>query len=139
MSEPSSALEQLPLAWQAVAAVGILITTIGGAAYKYVTSLRGDPPKTDHVILERADLADVQALRDLAREFRPAIERLVRIDAVTCDIAVTVKETQAKVARMEQAALVAKEVREGVASALRDEREHHEQPYRRGQSRNRDD
>jgi hypothetical protein len=136
MAATDNAAGLLPLSWQIIIGALIFATTIGGIAWRFLASLKA-PESHDqpHVILERADLADMHAIRDLVRDFRPAIERLARIDTVACDTAVVIRDVQGKLERMEQAAIVAKQVREGVAHALREEREHQDQPFRRGHGR----
>lgn len=144
MGEPSSAFEQLPLAWQAAGAGAILIMTVGGAAYKFLTSLKGDA-KTDHVILERADLADMKPIRDLLAELRPGLEKIahvdltmVHVDATTTHLSVQIKEMLDRMDRMEQKAAMAKEVRDEIARSLEQERRRTQRNGGSGGNRNND-
>ncbi|MDB5596307.1 MAG: hypothetical protein JWM36_3268 [Hyphomicrobiales bacterium] len=129
MSEPPNALEQLPFAWQAVIAAGLFCTTAGGAIYKFVMAFKADQPKAEHVIIERAEIADMHAFRDLAKDLRPALERLNRIDqavmhidANSTNLSYQLRDVLNRMQKMEEKAEMAKEVRDEIARRLEQER-----------------
>jgi ABC-type sulfate/molybdate transport systems ATPase subunit len=64
----------------------------------------------------------MHALRDLIRELRPVLERLVHVDAITTHTSYKIKEVIQRMDRMEQGAQMAKEVRDEIARTLEKER-----------------
>lgn len=122
MAAPDNAADLLPPAWQYGISFLVFGLTALGMGWRFLVGLKGaegEKPKT--VVLERAELADMTALRELAKEFKPALEKMIRIEAIagqTLDILKT----------MEHEARVAKEVRDRLEQLRqrerRDDRDH---------------
>jgi hypothetical protein len=101
----------------------------GGAAfvaaiYQFFKG-RKDVARLDHtVIVEAAELADMADVRLLAKQFGPALEKLTRIDHTTTETNRNIRRLLDKMEDMEEAAVRAKLVREEVARALKEDRQH---------------
>lgn len=109
------------------------LTLLTGSAlivWKFFGELkRKDPPADSKVILERAEIADLNTIRELAREMRPGLERLARVESLTAENAHLLRDIMGKFDRMERDAQVAHQVREEMARRLLEERQ--SGPYRR--------
>jgi hypothetical protein len=75
--------------------------------------------RPSHYVIEQAEIADVTVIRDLARQFGPALEKLTALDSHNREAAARVeaqiREILHKLEKMERDAQVAKEVREELA------------------------
>lgn len=71
-----------------------------------------------HIIVEAGEIADMEDVRKLARDFGPALEKLARIDMNTAASAAHIDEILEKIGEMERTAEVAKMVRDEVARTL---------------------
>jgi hypothetical protein len=138
MGDAGSSINSLPIVWQMILGLLTFAGTVGGVTWAFwVKYSKPEPSGEQRVILERAELADLAVLRELAREFRPALERLIHIDTVVGRVddrhthfEEQVREMLAKLDRMERAAQVAKEVREQLA--MRMDRQERATGYREG-------
>lgn len=116
MAAPDNAAELLPVSWQIAIAGFTLFTTLAGVGWRFLQSLKAPEAAHDqHVVLERAELADMNPLREFIRDFRPALERLAHIDQTATQMASQIEKLLEKLNKMEQDARVAKEVREELA------------------------
>jgi hypothetical protein len=122
------------------AGVSIFLSAVGFLIQQFMKG-RKEEQKPQHMILEGAEIADVEVIRRLATQFGPALEKLNHIDTLSAQAAerqarfeVQVKELLEKLERMERAALVAKEVREEMARRL-DEQERQNRYRRRSEDR----
>jgi hypothetical protein len=113
MPAPDNAAELLPVSWQIAIAILTLATTIGGVAWKFFSGLK--TPQSEHVVLERAELADMNPIREFIRDFRPALEKLSHIEQIGTHNSQLIQEALVKLNKMERDAEVAKGVREELA------------------------
>lgn len=121
MPAPDNASELLPISWQIIIGAVTLAATVAGATWKFLNTFKGDPAHNEHIILERADLADLNPIRDFVREFRPALEKLSHIEYQNAQTINLIQEALSKLNRMERDAQVAKEVREELARRVDDQ------------------
>jgi hypothetical protein len=100
------------------AAAGILVTALGVLIQQFFKGKK-EEAKPAHYVIEQAEIADLSAIRDLARQFGPALEKLTALDHHNREAATrfetSIREILHKLDTMERAAQVAKEVREELA------------------------
>ena len=107
------------------AAIGTGGAAFVAAIYQFFKG-RKDAHRLGHttVILEGAELAEMDSVRQLAKQFGPALEKLNKIDHTTTETNRNIRRMLDKMEDMEEAQERAKLVREEVAKALKEDREH---------------
>lgn len=119
MAAPENSAELISTSGQAI--IAILTFTLGciGVAWKFFKSLNDPENKSEHVVIERAELADMNPLRQFLRDVKPALERLTHIDATTMRTDETaakihhlLERLTEKINKMEEDDRVEKQVRE---------------------------
>jgi hypothetical protein len=104
------------------AAIGTGAAAFVAAIYQFFKGRR-EGGRGHTVIVEAGEIADMEDVRRLARQFGPALEKLHRIDTTTAETNDYIRRLLHKMEDMEEAAVRAKLVREEVARALK-ERQH---------------
>jgi hypothetical protein len=99
-------------------AIAIGLSTVGILIQQFFKGKK-EEAKPAHYVIEQAEIADLSAIRDLARQFGPALEKLTALDSHNREAATRVeaqiREILHKLEKMERDAQVAKEVREELA------------------------
>lgn len=131
MAAPDNAADLLPVSWQVgIAGLTFLGTSIG-VGWKFLQNWKAPESHSDRVVLEQADLADLKPIRDLIHDFKPALEKISRIEGMTNEMRSQVAELCVRMERIERAALIAKEVREELARRKdEDDRDQHRRDRR---------
>lgn len=132
MAAPDNAVDILPVSYQLGLAAITFLVAAAGIVWQFLIRFRQEPEHEQKIVLERAELADMNPLREFLRDFRPALEKISRVEQQGTQTYALIQDVLEKLRRlehdaqtgltqlnkMEHDARVAKEVREELAREL---------------------